>query len=96
MVGHYPLFDFRVQTAIDTTDALHEPNGVPVQVVVDHPRRVLEVQTFGQHVGGDEDADFRFSVVGKFGAGGSVVVRGESPDDIATALLAAAIDCSTR
>ena len=45
MVGHELCLDVGVEAAIDSTDALHEPDRVPVDVVVDEPGGVLEVQT---------------------------------------------------
>ena len=57
VVGDEPLLDLRIHAPVHTADALHEAHRVPVDVVVDHPRGVLEVQTFGQDVGGDENTD---------------------------------------
>ena len=69
MVGDQSLLDLRVHAAIDTADALHEPHRVPVHVVVDQPGGVLEVQAFGQDIGGDQDADLRRALCSQFGAG---------------------------
>ena len=43
---HEPFLDLRVHTPVYTTDALHQANRVPVNVVVDHPGGVLKVQAF--------------------------------------------------
>ena len=59
MVGGHQGFNFRVEPAIHAADALHEPHGVPVNVVVYQPARVLEVEPFGKHVGRDQDAGSR-------------------------------------
>ncbi len=69
MVGDDAGLDLRVHAAIDAADALHQPHRVPVQVVVDDAGRVLKVQAFGQHVGGDQDADFLLAGVRQLGAG---------------------------
>ncbi len=47
MVRKDALFGFFVHSPINTTNALHESDGVPVQVVVDQAGGVLEVQAFG-------------------------------------------------
>ena len=47
----------RIHPAVDTADALHEPNGVPADVVVDEAGGVLEVQAFREDVRRDEDPD---------------------------------------
>src|SRR5690606_14681220 len=59
------------------TNALHEAHRVPVEVVVDQPGSVLEVETFGQHVGRDENADFLVAQ----GSAGALVVVGRKPLD---------------
>ena len=54
----------RVHPAVDATDALHQTHRVPVHVVVDEQRAVLEVHTFAEDVGGDEDAQRRELLAG--------------------------------
>ena len=63
VVGDEPLLDLRVHAPVHTADALHQADRVPVDVVVDHPRGVLKVQTFGEDVGGDQDADLRAALL---------------------------------
>lgn len=41
---------------VDTADALLDAHWVPRQVVVDHRVRVLQVETLGSCLGGDQDA----------------------------------------
>lgn len=65
MVGQELRLCFRVHAAVDTADALHQPHRVPVQIVVDQARGVLQVQTFGKHVGRNQHADFAFARLGK-------------------------------
>ena len=43
--------------AVDTTEALDNANWVPVDVVVDEIIAILEVLTFGDTVGGDQNVD---------------------------------------
>src|SRR5664279_4854995 len=40
--------------AIDASEPLNQPHGVPVEVVIDDLVTVLKVETFGEHVGGDD------------------------------------------
>ena len=47
--------------AVDPAEALDDANRVPVDVVVDQLVAVLEVLTFGDAVGGDEQVDFAFA-----------------------------------
>ena len=47
----------RAANAIDTTVSLDQADGVPGEVVVDDDSTVLEVLTFGQNVGTDQDVD---------------------------------------
>ena len=46
MVGDDLGFDVRIHAAIDTADPLHESDRIPMQVVIDQPRSVLQVETF--------------------------------------------------
>ena len=48
--------DVRIHAPIHTTDALHEPHRVPVNVVIDEPCGVLQVQTFRKNVRRDQHA----------------------------------------
>ena len=57
MVGDEPSLHLGVHAPVHATNALHEAHRVPVDVVVDHARGVLEVQAFGEDVGGNEDTD---------------------------------------
>ena len=92
MVGDQLLLNRGIHAAVHAADALHEAHRVPVQVVIDQPRRVLEVQALGQHVGRNQDADFVLACGGEFGAGRAVVVGCEAADDIGPVPLAAAVD----
>ena len=58
VISHHCLLDRRVHATIDAADALHEANRVPVQVIVDKASRVLKVQSFGEHIGGNENPRF--------------------------------------
>ena len=57
IVGDKPLLDLGIHAPVHPADALHEAHRVPVDVVVDHPRSVLKVETLGEDIGGDQDAD---------------------------------------
>ena len=83
MVGDHLRLDLRVQPPVHTADPLHQPDGIPVQVIVDQPGGVLKVQTFGEHVGGNQDAGFLVHAVKELSLGGPVVVGGEPADDLA-------------
>ena len=63
-----------------------------MQVVVDQPRAVLQVETFGEHVGRNEDANLRRGLRPRASALVAVVVGRETADDLAAVLLAAAVD----
>ncbi len=58
MRGDDLRFGGGIHPAIDAADTLHEPDGIPVQVVIDQPRGVLEVQALGEDIGGDERLGF--------------------------------------
>src|SRR3990172_2192903 len=60
VIGHKALLNCRIHTPVHTADPLHEAYRVPVDVVIDHPAGILQVETFRQHVGGDEHADLAF------------------------------------
>src|SRR5207302_4680028 len=90
MVGDDPRFDLGAHPAIYATDALHQAHGVPVQVIVDEPRGVLEVQAFGKDISRDQNANLFFAFGGEFGGVGFVVVGRKAADDIAALFLAAA------
>ena len=49
--------DFDLTNAVDTTESLLEPIGIPRQVVIDHQVRALQVHAFTRGVGGNEHAD---------------------------------------
>ena len=65
VVGDQPLLDLGVHAPVHAADALHQADGVPVDVVVDHPRGVLEVQTLGENVGRDQNADLVAALLGE-------------------------------
>ena len=48
-----------------------------MQVVVYQPRGVLEVQAFGENIGGNQYACFRLALCFEFFAGGIIVIRCE-------------------
>ena len=56
-IGHGDL-SVAAAEPIDPAEALHEPNRVPVNVVVHHQVAILKVLAFRQAIGGDEDVDF--------------------------------------
>ena len=51
--------DLRLADAVDATEPLLQPVGVPRQVVVDHQVRALQVDAFAGGVGRDEHLDER-------------------------------------
>ena len=85
--------DRRVHATVDATDALHETDRVPVDVVVDEQGAVLEVHALAQDVGGDEDAQRRelLAVLGRH-----LVVEGREALDHRVAVVAAACRRSGR
>ena len=82
VVSDQPLLDLRIHAPVHAADALHQTHRVPVDVVVDHPRCVLEVQALGQDVCGNEDADLRAAFLRKRRRGEAVVVGREALDDV--------------
>ncbi len=73
VVGDQPLLDLRIHAPVHAADALHQPHRVPVDVVVDHPRCVLEVQALGEDVCGNEDADLLAAGIRKRSRGTAIV-----------------------
>ena len=63
-----------------------------MDVVVDHPRGVLEVQAFGEDVGGDQYADLLPALLRKHRHGHAVVVRREALDDVGPVAFGSAVD----
>ena len=57
MVGLQSFLGIRIQSTIDTANALHQPDRVPVDVVVDEVRCILQVEALREHVGRDEHSD---------------------------------------
>ena len=92
MVGHESRFDIGVEPAIHTANALHEPNRVPVQIVVDEPGGILQVQTFGKHVRRNENARFGQFVCRELSARRAVIIGSEPTDDLAAVALRFAVD----
>ena len=66
--------------------------GFPVDVVVDHSRRVLEVQALGQDVRGNEDADLRAAFLRELCRGEAVVIGREALDDVGAVAFGGAVD----
>ena len=58
-----------------------------MDVVVDHPRGVLEVETLGEDVGGDQDADLLAAPFGELRGREVIVVGREALNDVCTVLL---------
>ena len=58
-----------------------------MDVVVHHPRGVLEVETLGEDIGGDQDADLLAALLGEFRGRDAIVVGREALDDVCTVLL---------
>ena len=50
MVGDEAFLDGGIHAAVHASDPLHEAHGVPVQVVVDQPGGILEVQALGKNI----------------------------------------------
>src|SRR5579863_5121741 len=92
MVGYELLLDIRVHAPVNAADALHQAHGVPVDVVVDHPRGILQVQAFGENVGRDQHADLRTAPFGEFGRRGAVVIGRETLDDVGPIALCRTVD----
>ena len=63
-----------------------------MDVVVDHPRCVLEVQALGEDVCGNEDADLRVAFLRKRRRGEAVVVGREALDDVSAVARGGAVD----
>src|SRR5690606_12865904 len=59
LVGHQvpQVTDFALTDAVDATEALLQPVGIPRQVVVDHQVCVLEVDALTRCVGCQQDLD---------------------------------------
>ena len=91
MVGDQALLDLRVHAPVHAADALHQAHRVPVDVVVDHPGGVLEVQALGQDVGGDQDPDFGAILLGQCRGGHAVVVGREALDHVGPVALGGAV-----
>lgn len=51
------FFDGGIEAAVNSADALHEADGIPMEIEVDEAVGVLEVEAFGEDVGGDENVD---------------------------------------
>ena len=79
MVGGHQGFNFRVEPAIHGRMRMHEPHGVPMNVVVYQPARVLEVEPFGKHVGRGQDAGLVSDSFKEVALRRPVVVGGEGP-----------------
>lgn len=56
MIGNDPLFGLRAHSPVDTTNPLHEPDRIPVKIIVDQASRILKVQTFREYVSRNENA----------------------------------------
>src|SRR5262245_61268495 len=91
MISDESLFDFRIHAPVYAADALHEAHGIPMDVVVNHPRGVLKVQTFGEDVSRDEDADLPAALTFQLWGGSPVVVRRETLDDVSAVPLGSAV-----
>ena len=63
-----------------------------MQVVVDEPGGVLEVETFGEHVGGHQHADLGITPRGEVRRTAAVVVGREAPDHVGPVDRRAAVD----
>jgi len=50
--------------AIDTSRPLHQASWVPWDIVVDHHIRPMQIDTFGENLGGDKDAVVIFRELG--------------------------------
>jgi polar amino acid transport system substrate-binding protein len=92
MIGDKALFHGGIHPAVDAADALHEADRVPVDVVVDHLRGVLEVEAFRKDVCTDKYADLLVAGRRKFGRRLAVVVGGEALEQLHSILLGAAVD----
>ena len=67
-----------IHAPVHPADALHKAHRIPVDVVVDHPRGVLEVETLGENIGGDQDADLLSTLLGELRRGEAVIVGCEA------------------
>ena len=74
------FFDAGIEAAVDSADALHEADGIPVKIEVDEAVGVLEIEAFGKDVGGDEN------VCGFLRRISAVAERGKSADNISALL----------
>ena len=74
------FFDGGIEAAVDSANALHETDRIPVEIEVDEAVGVLEIETFGKNIGGDEN------VCGFLRRISAVVERSKSADNIAALL----------
>ena len=78
---------------------MHEANGVPMEIVIDDEGGILEVETFGQYVGADENVDRVLKILVKLclpeKVGSlivAVIIRGKAFDHDLTVYLTRAIN----
>ncbi len=71
---------FRIKTPIHTADALHEPDRIPMEIIIDNQTRILQVQTFGQDIGGYENINGFFKTDGQLGRISAIII-GRKPFD---------------
>ena len=81
-----------VHAPVHAANTLHQAHRVPVQVVVDQARGVLQVQAFTEHIGGNQHAGFAVPLVGQVFAGHAVVVRGKLANHVAAAAFGGRVD----
>lgn len=62
VIGEYRGLRIRIHTTVHTANALHQADRIPMYVIVNQARGVLQVQAFGEDICGDEDASFGESV----------------------------------
>ena len=91
MVSHQLLLHLGVHAPVHAPNALHQAHRIPVDVVINHARCILQVQAFGQHIRGHQHADLRQPVRCQIGGRAAVVVRRKALDHIRAAALCGAV-----
>src|SRR5437870_3639887 len=82
MAGYKLDFDFGIHAAIDTANTLHQAYRIPMDVVVDDPRSVLKIETFGQDISRNQNTGFRAPFLRERGAARSIVIGREPLDHV--------------
>ena len=92
MIADQHFLDRRIHAPVHMAYPLHKADRIPMDIIIDHPTRVLEVKAFGQHVGRNEHSNFLLPLLAKGVRVCSVIVWRKALKDIGAITLGPAVD----